>query len=183
MEVETAQLCLNTRDSIGNADRTSFTWNNINLRNALGDMYDKYDLYNLVLNVIINDNVAISYNFSEADKQALIRISGLPFRNCTYNNNKQSSGVIIGNYQFPASGPTNRYYNDNSYVTFAKNQDICNFTVDFLRASDLTLSKAQSGRTYPELVIWFSIYGINKDKGNLNGTRADFGKSTAKQIK
>ena len=183
MEFETAQLCLNTRDSIGNADRTSFTWNNINLRNALGDMYDKYDLYNLVLNVIINDNVAISYNFSEADKQALIRISGLPFRNCTYNNNLKTSGVIIGNYQYPVSALSSRYYNDNSYITFAKNQDICNITIDMLRMSDLTLVRTQSTRTFPELVIWFSIYGINKDKGNLNGSRADFGKSTAKQNK
>jgi hypothetical protein len=173
MEFQTAQICLNTNNSTGNADRTSFTWNNINLRNALGEMYDKYDLYNLVLDVIINDNALTGYNATESDKQALIRISGLPFKNFTYNTNLQSSGVILGNYTYPNSGLSNRYYTNDSYVTFGKNQDICSITVDMLRISDLTLCKPASTRTFPELVLWFSVYGINKDKGNLNGSRID----------
>lgn len=174
MNVETAQLCLNTNNSIGNTDRTSFTWNNINLRNALGEMYDKYDLYNLILNVVVNDYCALSYNTSDSDRQALIRLSGLPFKNFTYNSNLQSSGVILGNYTYPSSGLSTRYYTGDTYTTFGKNQDICSLTIDMLRVSDLIRCTPAPTKTFPELVFWFSIYGIDKDKGNLNGSRIDY---------
>ena len=174
MDFETAQICLNTNNAIGNTDRTSFTWNNINLRNAFGDMYDKYDLYNLNLTVVVNDNCTTGYNASDSDRQALIRVSGLPFKNFTYNTNLQSSGVILGIYLYPGSGLSQRYYTRNSFTTFSKNQDICSITIDMLRISDLALCKPTSTKAFPEMVFWFSISGIDKDKGNLNGSRIDY---------
>ena len=45
-----ASLVLSTTTSSNNTSRTSFTWNNIDLRMLLGDMYDKYDRFNLCLN-------------------------------------------------------------------------------------------------------------------------------------
>ena len=176
MDFETAQICLNSNNAIENTDRTSFTWNNINLRNALGEMYDKYDLYNLILNVVVNDNCAVGYNASDSDRQALIRLSGLPFKNFTYNTKLQSSGVILGNYTYPTSGLSQRYYTSDSFTTFSKNQDICSITIDMLRISDLTLCKPTNTNAFPEMVFWFSIYGIDKDKGNLNGSRIEVGK-------
>ena len=34
-----------------NAKGSSITWNNINLRTLLGDMYDRYDIFNICLKV------------------------------------------------------------------------------------------------------------------------------------
>lgn len=172
MEIESAQLILNTNNAITNADITSFTWSNINLRNALGDMYGKYDLFNLNLNSIAHDNIATGFSLTDSDRQALIRVSGLPFLNVTYNSTKQSS-VIIGNYTYPTSGLFQRDYPNISYATFGKNQELCNITIDMVKIADLSLCKPASTRTFPELVFWFSITGIEKDKGNLNGTRIE----------
>lgn len=172
MDLESAQLILNTINSTGNTDRTSFTWNNINLRNALGDMYEKYDLFTLYLNVIASDTVTTGYNLTDGDRQGLVRVSGLPFLNITYNSNKMSS-VIIGNYVYPVSNISQKVFGENSYATFGKNQELLNINIDMLRISDLTLCKPAASRTFPELVFWFSIVGIQKDKGNLNGTRIE----------
>ena len=50
---ENASLVLNSVNaSSTNSIKTSFTWANINLRSLLGDMYDRYDRFNLCLNTI-----------------------------------------------------------------------------------------------------------------------------------
>lgn len=172
MQFETAQIILNTNDSIYNTNITSFTWNNLNLRNALGTMYDKYDLFNLILNVVVNDVAITGYNLGDTDRLALLRVSGLPFKNITYDNTKQSS-VIIGNYTYPVSGLYQQDYANISYATFDKNQELCNITIDMLRISDLKLCNPTATKVFPHLVFWFSVVGIEKDKGNLNGTRIE----------
>ena len=46
--LKTSDLTLNSSTVIGTADQygTTYTWNNINLRVLLSDMYDKYDRFN-----------------------------------------------------------------------------------------------------------------------------------------
>ena len=52
--IKTHDLTLNTSNAIGTADQfgTSFTWNSINLRVLMGDLYDRFDRFNLCLNTI-----------------------------------------------------------------------------------------------------------------------------------
>ena len=79
-----ASLVLSTTTSSNNTSRTSFTWNNINLRMLLGDMYDKYDRFNLCLNTI-SSGLSDAYFGTQADAQVLVRVSGLPWVNNSYN--------------------------------------------------------------------------------------------------
>ena len=51
-----------------NTKNTSFTWTNINLRTLLGDMFDKYDRYLLLLQNISHAN---SGAMSIADDKAI----------------------------------------------------------------------------------------------------------------
>ena len=78
----------------GNSTLTSFTWTNINLRILLGDMFDKYDRYLLLLQNISQSNAgAIA---TSDDKAILINMNGLSFVNSTYIQKLQSnSGALV----------------------------------------------------------------------------------------
>jgi hypothetical protein len=69
-------------------------WHNIHLRTILGDMWDKYDLFNLYL-VEVCTSKCDTFN-NPSDLALKVMISGLPFVN---------SG-----YDVATSHLTNRYY-------------------------------------------------------------------------
>ena len=78
----------------GNSTLSSFTWTNINLRILLGDMFDKYDRFMLLLQ---NISQALSGAMATVDDRSLlINMSGFSFVNSTYNQKLQSnSGALI----------------------------------------------------------------------------------------
>ena len=45
--LQNASLVLSTNNGTSNTTRTSTTWTNIDLRTLLGDMYNKYDMFNI----------------------------------------------------------------------------------------------------------------------------------------
>ena len=68
--------------------------NFINLRTLLGDMFDKYDRYLLLLQNISQSNVGSIATTD--DKAILINMSGLSFVNSTYIQKLQlNSGAIL----------------------------------------------------------------------------------------
>ena len=84
---QTASLVLKTFDltygsttSAGTADTlgTTFTWNNINLRLLLGDMYDQYDRFNLNLNTVATSKSPSYLQDTENERCNYITITGLP---------------------------------------------------------------------------------------------------------
>ena len=86
---------------VGNSTLSSFTWTNINLRTLLGDMFDKYDRYLLLLQNISHaksgDFIKTGDTSADADNRGiLINMSGLSFVNSTYIQKLQSnSGALI----------------------------------------------------------------------------------------
>ena len=98
-----------------NAMNTSFTWTNINLRTLLGDMFDKYDRFMLLLQHISNTVPLVSNQGTTADDRAvLINMSGLSFLNSNYNQKFQSNtgSVIVCPYLFSAAGAACILYNN-----------------------------------------------------------------------
>jgi len=60
LTLKTSTMAPNTFSQYGTVDqyRTNITWNNINMRLLLGDMYDRYDLFNLQLvNIGCDDDI------------------------------------------------------------------------------------------------------------------------------
>jgi hypothetical protein len=165
---EKATLVLNSVNASSiNSMRSSITWNNINLRILLGDMYDKYDRFNLCLNCISTAYALSATNNS----QVLIRLTGLPWIGCNYNITSNAINVnniydIIGTFKFSSSTPqeplTQYYY--ESIATFSKNSDIISITIDYLRLVDL--SSPDTTNTYPQITFIFDIYGIDEYKTN-----------------
>ena len=105
MEQETATLILNTYDiststtpgdfynttvdnefgTIAN-NRCILTWKNINMRKVLGEMYDKYETFNIYLYQINQSSAFSSLPPAIAINLAVdVRMKGLQFLNSTYS--------------------------------------------------------------------------------------------------
>ena len=102
-----AQLVLRTSDintnesniGVSNTTNSILLWKNINLRTVLGDMYNKYDLFNLSLKYIGSSD--LDPVFSDIDNSnIIININGLPFINQTYNHSRfcNTSNAVLGLY-------------------------------------------------------------------------------------
>ena len=251
--LQNASLVLSTNNGTANNNRTSITWNNINLRTLLGDMYEKSDLFNLCLNSVSSGATLNNIYKAPVDNNVLMRVSGIPFINSTYNigstYNVSTPYCTIASFNFgnvtviPGStfqgsiaalssvltvpsgtvllvGSTIQFYDANlggwntktiistatattynlssvigaaaiaattitvlpitstsqnlsgsNMATFGKNQDVCSISIDYLRLSDLAQPETSANNNFPHTTFIFDIFGIDKDKGNLNATR------------
>ena len=120
-----------------NKQLSSFTWNNINLRVLLGDMYDMYDEFNLCLNQMSTS--ALGPDTLIDNRSCYIKMAGLPWINQSYNFKSGNNGTMatIGTFTFGLSGSNTRsqFFND-SFLTFGKSQEQCNLTLEYYRIVD-----------------------------------------------
>jgi hypothetical protein len=95
--LKTSDLTTNASTNIGTCDqfRTSFTWNNINLRMLLGSMYDQYDYFNISL-ISISSSLtqALAVGATADDKMVFVKMSGLPFINQTFQQSTGNNGTF-----------------------------------------------------------------------------------------
>jgi hypothetical protein len=109
MDKRTARLLLKTHNlttestNLGVTDdyQQNHTWYNINLRTLLGDLYDKYDYFNLKLISIMSLDTKGGIDTVE-ENYVNVKMSGLTFVNQTYDvNNKCNTNVCyLSNHIF-----------------------------------------------------------------------------------
>ena len=171
--LKTSDLTAGSSTNIGimNTNKTDMTWSNINLRLLLGDMYDKYDYFNLYLKDISTAAVGSTAGASLDDRNLLIRLGGLPFVNQTYSQsrNANQTDVILTPFNNTINVCNNLTIQNGKQFTFAKNQDVCSIRISYTRVIDDT-SPTTVG-AYPNMVYRFEIYGIEKPNNNFNGAR------------
>lgn len=163
-----------------NKFRTSMTWNSINLRTLLGDMYTEYDLFNLCL---ISIDTAVPQGSISTDANNLnviVKVGGLPFINQTYDvgaGHNRRDATICG-FRFNASTPSSTLYYGNNIATFGKNQELLNLTIYYERIIDgmdpsitgiLPPKTAAVTSPFPHTVFNFDIIGV--EKYTKNGSR------------
>jgi hypothetical protein len=143
---------------VGNSTLTSFTWTNINLRTLLGDMFNKYDRYLLLLQNISHAN---SGTMTTADDRSiLINMSGLSFVNSSYIQKLQSNSgaLIVCPFIFVASAVQSQLYNNFAVSTFIKQNDIVNISVNYTRIKD----DVAPTTTCPHMCFIFNIVGLEE---------------------
>ena len=143
------------------ANRTTMTWYNINLRTLLGDMYEQYDYFNLCLNTIATGSAG-SLSAEKNNLNLYVRMSGLPWSNQTYNikNKCNTQYNVMATFFFNPNNAVSQYYYGNNFATFAKNQDNCNITIDFIKISDDAVPNLDN--SFPPTIFIFDIIGIPK---------------------
>jgi len=142
----------------GNSTLSSFTWTNINLRISLGDMFDKYDRYLLLLQ---NISQSLAGTITTVDDKAiLINMSGLSFVNSTYVQKLQSNSgaLIVCPFIFVPSTIQSLLYNNFVVSTFIKQNDIVNISINYTRIKD----DVAPTTTFPHMCFIFNIVGIEE---------------------
>jgi hypothetical protein len=162
-----------------NQFRCSMTWNSINLRTLLGDMYNDYDLFNLCLNSIATAHPYDTISTDTDNLNVVVKIKGLPFINQTYDVSSQHNrdNTTLCSYRFNGATPSNAFYNNNNIATFGKNQEQCNITIYYERIIDgqlpsytnvLPPQTACVDNPFPHTVFCFDIVGVEKYSKNGN---------------
>jgi hypothetical protein len=146
-------------------------WNNINLRTLLGDMYDKFDLFNLQLNSIAQCVPTATLGASDDIRNVTMNISGLPFINQTYSVSKRTntSESILTTFKFFNTSGTVQIYNNNSILTFGKNQDQANIQINYKQVVDGVIPVPDNA--FPAMTFQFSIYGVESTKHDITKDR------------
>ena len=160
---------------VDTASRSELEWYNINLRVLLGDLYDKYDTFNLCLTSIAcggpAEAIGVNYLNQDIDNGHLtVYVSGLPFINQTYSQIGRGNvnEVPIGVFTYPISTTTAGYrvYNDAGVATFGKSQEICNIHISLRRVYDD--EPPDTINFLPITNFMFSIVGVKEaDKKNM----------------
>ena len=200
MEQETATLILNTYNisqavstpstfynkTVDNQygtitnNRCTLTWKNINMKQVLGEIYNKYETFNLKLyqmaqtTTMINSGSAISNQSSLVD----VRISGLPFINDGYNiaSRNNSSGLYLTSllltiFNYLSTGIVTTY--NPICLTFGKCENV-DITIDMKRTKDQIYPVIEQADTaLGQFIFTFKIYGIPTREPNsiIDGTR------------
>ena len=146
-------------------------WYNVNLRTLLGDMYDKFDLFNLQLNSIAQCVPTATLGASDDIRNVTINISGLPFINQTYSVSKatNTSESILTTYKFNNTTGVVQIYNNNSILTFGKSQEQANIQINYKQVVDGNISVPTNA--FPNMAFQFSIYGVDSTKHDITKDR------------
>ena len=110
--MENTTLVLRTFDANTSLQNTYYVWENINLRNLMGNMYDKYEKFNLCLTSISSTNANATLGTLLEDTMVVANISGLPFINQTYNTKtgNNTNTATLCSFQFQRSLGINLYF-------------------------------------------------------------------------
>ena len=153
----------NTRNGTINANKTTYLLRNINLRTLMGDMYDKYDLFNLCLKSIITGVCDSALGTTLDDLAVQIKISGLPFINATYNPDDDCNNdyAVLTTFNFKRGESVSVNYNEN-YLTFSKNQNVVDLEFTYESINDGVLPDTTNA--FPIMCYIFDIVGVGEPK-------------------
>ena len=179
--MENTTLVLRTADSSSSLSNSVNTWNNINLRYLMGNMYDKYEKFNLCLVNISTGASNATLGNSTDDLNVSVNISGLPFINQTYNSSTGNNGsnATITTFQFQRNSCVNQYFYGSNFITFGKAQDLCNITISFSKVSNYGAALS-TPVSYPNVSYIFSIIGIPNDNDKLLTPQSRMDNNTGK---
>ena len=199
MESETACLILNTFDiststtgtdyynttidnqygTISN-NRMTLTWKNVNMRQVLGVMYDKYETFNMYL-YQVNQGVAFTTSPTTGIYALVdIRIKGLQFLNNGYNaiSRNNTNTAFLTSYVLnlttatTGTGTVTPMFNP-TIITFGKSADCVDITIDMKCTQNQAYPTIGNANALGKFIFMFKFYGIPTREPNIftNGSR------------
>jgi len=149
-------------NSIGtvNRQRNTYTWFNIDLHQILGDLYEKFDYFNLRVSAIQGD-AGIGLYGSTTDFNCYFQMTGPTFYNSSYDvaAKKTTNTTTIANHVFTRNLPFTVYYNDVFISTFRK-QPTLDLTIGLLRVFDDEPPGTVSTSLYPLITFYLNIIPV-----------------------
>jgi hypothetical protein len=119
-------------------NRSKLTWTNIDMRLILGDMFYKYDRFNISLNFVGTSETGSGTETSSDLRFFQVMLSGLSFTT-TYNHSYHSNDTkaLMGLINLPLTADTAYITNqqNSATYTFDKTQNV-SLTIDLLNITD-----------------------------------------------
>jgi hypothetical protein len=163
-----------------NINMTELLFTNINIRLVMGDLYDTYNLYNIALTTVITPLSAQVAGTTDSDRKLLVYMSGLGWRNNTYDlyNRNNTNMTAVGVVSFPGSQPSNAGTGvlDTSYTnvvasiqtnnsifsgTFGKNDEVVNIAISYKKAIYANdINTPDTTNPFPAVTFVFTITGV-----------------------
>jgi hypothetical protein len=164
MNIEGATLVLRTFNAINTPARGSSTWQQVNLRQTLGPLYNKYNRFKICL-TSWGSSKAPTINSNNASVIALM--SGFNWENQTYDTatNGLTRRAAIANVRYSSISNTaiENFTGEVGQVFIKPNIDEITVTISLERIDGGPVpTNPISG--YPFSVYVFSIYGIPDDE-------------------
>lgn len=156
--------------STGSINRwqSDMTWNNINLRSALGSLYKEGGKYNLKLESItfsLTSNLSV-FTSAENNRAFNIFISGLPFMNSYNSNRNLVNEGLLSSVRVPSGAQHYIFNYNNNELTFdlARFNGLNNVDIN-IQFRDLLLNStepigANNTVAFPNSQFVFSIYEV-----------------------
>lgn len=176
-------LTVTTPAGIVTDNRTTMTWNNVNLRQMMGDaFYNKFNKFHIRLNTFYQGQTPQSFvsnnNPSQNARSVDIYMSGLAFDPAPYNqgsSTKSAGRVQIGSSILPQLGTTiglgvgavtNYAYGQSPSFTFSKIADSPTITIQIVMANSQVayVPPIAAERSYGHTEFNFEIHGIPNDE-------------------
>jgi hypothetical protein len=133
-----------------NSSRTSTTWNAINIKNILGELYDQYELFNIELIGISIASYSGNFGTTDNDRNVIINMSGLDWVYNNYNTSSLSTTnqAIVGSHKFATQAAAQSFSNIRRMIsTFRKNQ-VVDITITLTTVQG-TLPNINAGQLFP----------------------------------
>jgi hypothetical protein len=129
----------------------------------LGDMYNKYDMFNLRLNCVSYQQQA-AFGVVAFDRLIQFSMSGLAWENNNYNTIRKTlqNNSIIGIENF-AENVTHTSVFDNSFIATFRKQKTCDITIQ-LQTLDGGIPALDAGEIFPRISWFFDIIPVEVDK-------------------
>ena len=201
MEQEIATLVLNTLDISSDTsvptyynnildnqfgtitnNRCTITWKNVNLRNILGPLYDRYETFNLYLYQISQSGGFLTVPAAAPSSNPFllvdVRLNGLPFLNNTYNNFTRNNtdfvyltSYLLNNAASSGVGIVTPMFNPTIF-TFGKSTDNVNITIDMKCVNTKAYPTMVADQSFGTFNFMFKIKGIpSKTNSYKNASR------------
>lgn len=150
--------------------RTNMTWTNISFRNLLGDMWDKYENFNISLSQVVMDGNGVSTNINATSSNLMLNIwlGGLPLVNGFYDTatDLTTNNALIGCVQNSQFG--NIIFNGLNSLTFNKNSECVNINIYYTSVAGASQSQLEAlGGTYNVACFIFQICGCTPVNKNI----------------
>ena len=143
-----------------NSSRTSYTWFNVNLQDVLGDLYNKFDYFNLRVSAIQGDSGIGSYAVNTLDYNCYFQMSGPTFYNSSYDvaTRRTTAQTIISNTIFNRT-PFTAYNNDVFVSTFRK-QPMVDITIFLLKIVNDLPPATGAGTLFPMMNFYINLIPV-----------------------
>jgi hypothetical protein len=146
------------------AQNNNFTWSNLDLRTVLGDMWDKYQYFNVSIVEITTAPSPTSNAPTDATCCQNIWIQGLPIVGATYDAQLKlnTQRKLLSTFLFgTANNFARSVYNGATCFTIRKEQEQCNLNIFYTTIG--TASPPATSVNFPHITIILNIEGVDID--------------------